>query len=67
MGSSQIDAPKGEGELLFVQSGKEIEWLGIRKKDKELVQHRACCFGINHWRYDGNHKLYMVDVVSEED
>ncbi len=67
MGSSQTDMPKGKGELLFVQYGKEIEWLGIKIKYRELVQHHACCFGINHWRYDGNHKLYMVDVVSKED
>jgi hypothetical protein len=67
MGSSQTDTPKGEGELLFVQTGKETEWLDIRRKDRELVQHCACCFGINHCRYGGIHQLYMVDVVSEEE
>jgi hypothetical protein len=67
MGSSQTDTPKGEGELLFIQTGKETEWLGIRRKDRELVQHRACCFGINHCRYGGSHQLYMVNVVSKEE
>ncbi len=67
MGSSQTDTPKGEGELLFVQTGKETKWLGIRRKDRELVQHRACCFGINHCRYGGSHQLYMVDVVPEKE
>jgi uncharacterized protein YbbK (DUF523 family) len=32
-----------------------------------LIQHRACCFGINHCRYDGSHQLYVVDVVSGEE
>jgi len=28
-----------------------------------LVQHHACCFGINHCRYDDSHQLYVVDIV----
>ncbi len=32
-----------------------------------MVQHRTYCFGINHCRYDGNHQLYVVDVVSGEE
>jgi hypothetical protein len=24
-------------------------------RNKELIQHRAYCFGINHCRYDGSH------------
>jgi len=32
-----------------------------------LIQHRACCFGINHCRYDGSHQLYVVDVVLGEE
>ncbi len=35
--------------------------------NKELIQHRACCFGINHCKYDGSHQLYVVDVVSGEE
>jgi hypothetical protein len=56
-----------EGEVLFVQTYKEIEWLGVRRKDKEYVQHRACCFGINHCNHVSSHHLYVVDVISEED
>ncbi|CAM6030314.1 unnamed protein product [Sphagnum balticum] len=67
MGGSQTDTPKEEGELLFVQTGKETEWLDIREKDRELVQHRVCCFGINHCRHGDSHQLYMVDVVSDEE
>jgi len=31
------DTPKGEGETLFVQTGKEIEWLGVRRKVRECI------------------------------
>ncbi len=53
--STRIDASKGDEEFLCVWTGKEKEWLSIRRGDKELVQHRACYFGINHCRYDGSH------------
>jgi len=62
-----IDTPRGEGETLFVQTGKETEWLGVRRKDKECVQHHACCFGINHCNYVSSQQLYVVDVVLKED
>jgi hypothetical protein len=64
--STQTDAFKGGEELLCVQTGKETEWLGVRRRDRELVQHSTCCFGINHCRYDDSHQLYVVDVVSGE-
>jgi len=32
-----------------------------------LVQHHACCFGINHYRYDSSHQLCVVDVISGEE
>jgi hypothetical protein len=64
--STQTNASKEDEEFICVWTGKEKEWLGIRKGDKELVQHRACCFGINHCRYDGSHQLYVVVVVSGE-
>ncbi len=32
-----------------------------------MVQHRTCCFGINHCRYDGSHQLYVIDVISREE
>jgi KaiC/GvpD/RAD55 family RecA-like ATPase len=41
--------------------------MGIRRRDRRLVQHNACCFGINHWRYVNSHQLYMIDATSEED
>ncbi|CAM6079654.1 unnamed protein product [Sphagnum tenellum] len=65
--STRTDASKGDEEFLCVWTGKEKEWLGIRRGDKELIQHRACCFGINHCRYDGSHQLYVVDIVSGEE
>jgi hypothetical protein len=63
----QIDAQLEEERLLFVQTGTEMEWFGIRRKDRELVQHQTYCFGINHSKHLSNHHLYMVDVVSEGD
>ncbi len=44
-----------------------MEWFGIRRKDKESVQHHTYCFGINHSKRLSDHHLYMVDVVSEDD
>jgi len=64
---AQTDAPMEEGEFLFVWSGKKTKWIGIRRKNRESVQHHACCFGINHYNHVNSHHLYMVDVVSEED
>jgi transposase InsO family protein len=49
------------------QTSTEMEWFGIRRKDRESVQHHTCCFGINHHVYLGDHHLYMVDVVPEDD
>jgi hypothetical protein len=46
--ATQADVPGGEGELLCVQTREEIEWMGVRRKDRRFVQHNACCFGINH-------------------
>jgi len=66
IGNTLTDTPRGEGETLFVQIGKETEWLGVRRKDKECVQHHACCFGINHCNYVGSQQLYLVDVILEE-
>ncbi len=45
---TQVDVLGEEGKLLCVQTGEEIEWMGVRRKDKIFVQHNACCFGINH-------------------
>ncbi len=65
--STRTDASRGDEEFLCVWTGKEKELFGMRRRDKELVQHRACCFGINHCRYDDSHQLYVVDVVSGEE
>jgi hypothetical protein len=67
IGNIQTNTPEEEGEILSIQIGKKTEWLNFRRKDKGLLQHYECCFGINHWRYAISHQLYMVDVVSEED
>jgi hypothetical protein len=67
IGSTLIDTPGGEGETLFVQTGKKIEWLSVRRKDRECVRHHACCFGINHCNHVSNQQLYMVDVVLGKD
>jgi hypothetical protein len=64
--STQTDASRGDEEFFCVRIGKKTEWLDNRRRDRELVQHRACYFGINHCRYDGSHQLYVVDIVSEE-
>ncbi len=67
IGITLTNTPRGEGETLFVQTGKEIEWFGVRRKVKECIQHHACCFGINHCNYVNSQQLYVVDVVSKED
>jgi hypothetical protein len=65
--NAHIDTPVEEGELLFVQIGRETEWLGSRRKDRESVQHHACCFGINHRMHISSHHLYVIDVIFEDD
>jgi hypothetical protein len=37
IGNTLADTPRGEGETLFVQIGKETKWLGVRRKDRECV------------------------------
>ncbi len=48
IGNIQTDTPGEEGEILFVQTCKEIEGFGFRRKEKRFLQHHECCFGINH-------------------
>jgi len=67
IGNAQTDTHLEEGKLLFVQTGTEMEWLGIRRKDRELVQHHTCCFGINHSMRLSDHHLYVINVISEDD
>jgi transposase InsO family protein len=66
-GGAQTDAQLGEEKALFIRTGAETEWYGIRRKGSELVQHQKCCFGINHSKYFSDHHLYMVDVFSEDE
>jgi hypothetical protein len=65
VGNAQTDTELAEERLLFVRTGTKMEWYGIKRKGKELVQHQTCCFGINHSKHLSDHHLYMVDVVSE--
>ncbi len=67
IGITLTDTPKGEKETLFVQTGKETEWLGVKIEVRECIRHHACCFGINHYNYVGSQQLYVVDVISEEE
>lgn len=67
IGSIQTDKPKGEDEILSVQSSKGSKWLSFKRQEKGLLQHHECCFGINHWRYARNHQLYILDIVPEDD
>ncbi len=67
IGITLTNTPRGKRETLFVQTGKEIEWLGVRRKVRECIRHHACCFGINHCNYVGSQQLYVVDVISEEE
>jgi hypothetical protein len=39
VGNAHTDARLEEERLLFVRTGTEMEWFGIRRKDRELVQH----------------------------
>ncbi len=41
--------------------------MGVRRRDRRFVQHNACCFGINHQRYDNSHQLFVLGVESEEE
>jgi hypothetical protein len=61
VGSPLTDTSKKEGETLFVRTGEETEWLSVRRKDRECVQHHS------YYDHVSNQQLYMVDVVSEED
>ncbi|CAM6003223.1 unnamed protein product [Sphagnum balticum] len=61
------DAPEEGAELLCHITGKETEWMGVRRKDGRFVQHNACCFGINHQKNVHSHQLFMLGVESEEE
>jgi len=65
--SAQAEAPKKGGELLCALTGEETEWMGVKRKDRRLTEHSACCFGINHRKCVSDHQLFMLDVASKDD
>jgi len=67
VGNAQIDTHVEEGRLLVVRTGTEMDWFGIKRTNRESVQHRTCYFGINHSKHLSDHHLYMVDIVSEDE
>ncbi|CAK9253663.1 unnamed protein product [Sphagnum jensenii] len=44
-----------------------MEWMGTRRRDRWIVQHDACCFGINHQVNGYSHQLFVLDAESEEE
>jgi hypothetical protein len=64
--NAHTNTPMEEGDFLLVQTGRETEWLGIRRKDRESVQHHTCCFGVNHGIRVNSHHVYVIDVISED-
>ncbi|CAM6023828.1 unnamed protein product [Sphagnum balticum] len=56
-----------ESGIRWKEICEETEWMGVRIRDRRLVQHNACCFGINHQRYVSSHQLFMLDIESEEE
>jgi hypothetical protein len=64
---AQLDAPDEGAELFCAVTSKEMEWMGVRRKDRRFVQHNACCFGINHQKSVHSHQLFMLGVESEEE
>ncbi len=64
---AQADVPEEGAELLYSLTGEETEWINVKRKDRRLIQHGACCFGINHQKYVSDHQLFMLDAASEED
>jgi hypothetical protein len=63
---AQADVPEEGAELLCALTGKETEWIRDKRKDRRLIQHGACCFGINHQKYVNDHQLFMLGAASEE-
>jgi hypothetical protein len=37
MVDTQADESGEEGELLYVQTGQDTEWMGVRRKDRRFV------------------------------
>jgi len=65
--SSQLDALKEGAELLCAWTGRNMEWMGTRRRDRRIVQHDACCFGINHQVNGYSHQLFVLDAELKEE
>ncbi len=64
---AQADVPEEGIELFYNLTGEETEWIGVRRKDRRLIQHGACYFGINHQKHVNDHQLFVLDDALEED
>jgi hypothetical protein len=53
--------------VFSIQSGRQSEWLGLRRQSRGMKQHYKCCFGINHWRWLETHQLCMLEVLIDEE
>ncbi|CAK9214023.1 unnamed protein product [Sphagnum troendelagicum] len=65
--NTHLGALEARTELLCALAGKDMEWMGIRRKDRRRVQHNAYCFGINHQTGGYSHQLFMLGVESTEE
>ncbi|CAK9229861.1 unnamed protein product [Sphagnum troendelagicum] len=63
-GTVQTNATESAGTVFSALYGKTFEWLGFRRHASKQMEHRECCFGINHWRGAEDHQLFMLDVVT---
>jgi hypothetical protein len=66
VGTMPDDPIEATESMFSVQYGQDSDWFGFRRHARKLIEHRWCCFGINHWRYSADHQLFMIDVVTEE-
>jgi hypothetical protein len=55
------------GGVFSIQTGRQSEWLGLRRQSGGMKQHNRCCFGINHWRWSETHQLCMLEVLMDEE
>ncbi len=55
---------KATERVFAIQYGQDLDWLGLRRQLRGLIEHRRCCFGINHWRCSNPHQLFMLDFVT---
>jgi hypothetical protein len=51
-------------KMFSVRYGQDSDWFGFKRHLQGLIEHRMCCFGINHWCGSEAHQLFMLDVVT---